>query len=75
MRLNRLGDSVSCVERRRSEAVLSTRRFHWLEGGGDQETNTNFLRKKIVSDQFVLPCNVMRQKYRGTKDEIQITCL
>ena len=47
----------------------------WLEGGGDQETNTNFLRKKIVSDQFVLPCNVMRQKYRGTKDEIQITCL
>ena len=47
----------------------------WFEGGGDQETNTNFLRKKIVSDQFVLPCNVMRQKYRGTKDEIQITCL
>ena len=47
----------------------------WLEGGGDQETNTNFLRKKIVSDQFVPPCNVMRQKYRGTKGEIQITCL
>ena len=51
----------------------------WLEGEGgwrrDQEANTNFLGKKIVSDQFVLPCNVMRQKYRGTKGEIQITCL
>ena len=30
MRLSRLGDSVSCVEWSRSEAVLSTRSFHWL---------------------------------------------
>ena len=34
----------------------------WLEGEGgwrrDQEANTNFLGKKIVSDQFILPCNI-----------------
>ena len=46
----------------------------WRGGGGGIKKQTQIFLKKNVSDQFVLPCNVMRQKYRGTKGEIQITC-
>ena len=47
----------------------------WLEGAGGIKKQTQIFLKKNVSDQFVLPCNVMRQKYCGTKGELQITFL